>query len=246
MHKEDLKIIGFATTVCVICSLCLSLAASGLKEKREMNEKVDRLSNVLQAFGEPVRDVAGKRLMQGPDVLAYFEGDAPAIVEVLIDDEGQILEGKTRADFKEDLIADETNAPYPLYRWKKEDGSTFYCFPMSGPGLWSTVYSYMALEKDLETIKGVTFYGHKETPGLGGECSKPWFMDNFKGQTIIKDGKPVSFEVMKGKVVDKYPNGNQSAVDGMAGATITAKGIEDFINEDVKKYNRYFQTLSGS
>ena len=89
MHKEDLKIIGFATTVCVICSLCLSLAASGLKEKRLLNEKVDRLSNVLQAYGEPVRDAAGKRLMQGPEVLTFFEGDKPQIVEILIDDEGK-------------------------------------------------------------------------------------------------------------------------------------------------------------
>ena len=137
-------------------------------------------------------------------------------------------------------------APYPLYRWKKEDGSTLYCFPMSGVGLWSTIYSYMALEKDLETIKGVTFYGHKETPGLGGEASKPWFMNNFAGKTLIQDGNVVSFEVVKGKELDKYPDGNKSAVDGMAGATITGKGIQDFINEDVQKYNRYFQNVSGS
>ena len=82
-------------------------------------------------------------------------------------------------------------------------------------------------------MRGVTFFDHKETPGLGGECSKPWFQKNWVGKKIAVNAEPVMIKVVKGKAEPDDPH----AVDGMAGATITGNGIQKFVYNTYKQYN---------
>jgi len=203
--------------------------------------EMDRRVNVLKAFGVEVANEKGKRIITDDDVIATFKKH---IFEVVLDRNGQILEGVssddlTSADKKKKL-------KLPLYQWSEEDTVTRYAFPISGYGLWSTLYGYMALEKDLATVIGVTFYDHKETPGLGGECSMPWFMDQFAAKIVWADGKLLPFEVVKGGVAVKYPSGCLHCVDGISAATITSNGITTFIREDLALYDAYFKTIRGS
>ena len=88
--------------------------------------------------------------------------------------------------------------------------------------------------------RGITFYAHKETPGLGGEVEKPWFQNNFVGKRFIdENGNLVGIKVVKGKA---DPN-SQYEVDGISGATITSKGLEYFLVDDLKKYEPFFQKV---
>jgi Na+-transporting NADH:ubiquinone oxidoreductase subunit C len=246
MPKDDLKIIGFAAAVCVVCSLLLSATASALRDRQERNVELDRKLNVLKAFGLAVEDEKGKTIPE--EVVDRYFTDH--IDEVMIDKaSGQVLEGKTSADIPKDerkakTIAEKTMLP--LYTWSEDGKVAKYAFPVSGPGLWSVVYGYLALDHDLATIVGVTFYKHGETPGLGGECSEDWFQDGFKTKKVWADGDLLDFEVVKGTVEGQYPDGNDHAVDGISGATMTGNGIEAFLREDLKHYNRYFKTVRGS
>jgi Na+-transporting NADH:ubiquinone oxidoreductase subunit C len=242
MLKEELKIVGFAAVVCVVCSLALSATHISLKEKQLANAENDRKLNVLRAFGVDTAP-GGKKI--GPEEIAGYFTDHLSY-KFLDRETNEPIDGMTFEEFKVVQKADEDGAPLPLYIWKDDGEATAYGFPMSGMGLWSTVYSYVSIEKDLETIKGVTFYGHGETPGLGGECSKPWFMNNFQEKKLYADGNPTAFEVVKGKAVDKYGDKPQQlahAVDGMSGATITGNGIQKFIREYSELYDPYFDTL---
>ena len=133
--------------------------------------------------------------------------------------------------------------PLPLYVWKEGGEVKKYAFPISGKGLWSTIKGYMALEHDLATIAGVTFYEHGETPGLGAEVENDWFQNNFKGKKLLVDGKRVPFEVVKGKVKDRYPQGSDHAVDGISGATLTGNGVMKFLNAGMDRYEPYFTGL---
>jgi len=120
-----------------------------------------------------------------------------------------------------------------------------YAVPISGYGLWSTIYGVMALDADGETVVGVSFYQHGETPGLGGECSKPWFQNSFQGKKIVdRNGQFVSVGVLKGKVVDSVSvQSRDNFVDGMSGATITSLGINKFIHRDLLKYEGFSKRL---
>lgn len=248
MRKEDIQTVGFAAIICVVCSLIISAAASSLKELQLINKETDRRLNVLQAFGEQTV-VDGVKLTT-EEVAAIFEKN---IREVVVDPAtGEVLEGVPISDLATEEIywdGKEGNAPAKLaiYQWVEGGQATKVAFPVAGMGLWSTIYSFIALESDFATLAGATFYGHKETPGLGAECSVPWFMDQFTGKKLYDAaGNPLTFEVVKGAVKDKYPDGNDHAVDGMSGATMTGNGIQKFINDGSKRYNIYFNKLRKS
>jgi len=224
--KGDGFVIAYAGIVCLTCSLLLSASASILKKPQEYNKEIDRKMNVLKAFGVSIRGEDGKRI-KAPEVEHYF---TEHISEVTIDgDTGAVVDGTAAPAH-----------PLPLYVWKENGEVVKYAFPISGKGLWSTIKGYLALDKDLATIVGVTFYEHGETPGLGGECETDWFQNQFRGKKVFEDGKRVHFEVVKGKLADKYPAGNDHAVDGISGATLTGNGITRFLNGGLDKYEIYF------
>ncbi|MCA9404789.1 MAG: NADH:ubiquinone reductase (Na(+)-transporting) subunit C, partial [Candidatus Omnitrophica bacterium] len=132
---------------------------------------------------------------------------------------------------------------YPLYVYKEGQQVISYAFPIIGKGLWSTLYGYLALEPNAMTVRGITYYKHGETPGLGAEIEKDWFQNNFKGKSIwdMKDQELWPVSVLKGKVADQIndPNKAKHYVDGISGATMTSKGVTEMIDREVRKYEPF-------
>lgn len=239
--KGDGFVILFAAIICVVCSLLLSAAASTLKSRQDFNVELDRKMNVLKAFGVAIRDEHGKAI-PASEVERYFTRN---IEEIVLDGEtGQPIPGLSSSALDKKELAQRKKLP--LYLWKEDGQVLKYAFPISGKGLWSTIYGYLALDKDLATIIGVTFYRHGETPGLGGECEKDWFQANFRGKRVFANGERQHFEVVKGGVASRYPSGNDHAVDGISGATLTGNGITKFVNRDLDLYEKYFRLQRGS
>jgi Na+-transporting NADH:ubiquinone oxidoreductase subunit C len=171
----------------------------------------------------------------------YFKN---IISEVVLDgSSGQPIDGLTSGQVRPRNSPSARSCPCTCGR--KTGKRQKYAFPVSGKGLWSTIYGYLALEKDLSHGQGRDLLPPRRTPGLGGECEKTWFQDNFKGKQVIVDGQP-KFEVVKGKVADRFPQGNDHAVDGISGATLTGNGITKFVRRDLELYEKYFKLLRGS
>ncbi len=146
--------------------------------------------------------------------------------------------------FDEHISEEKTEDGLPIYIWKESDKATKYAFPVSGKGLWSTIYGYLSLDADLRTVAGISFYKHGETPGLGAEIEKDWFLDQFKGKELYgEDGSPLPFAVVKGDADKLPPEQRKSAVDGISGATLTGKGVQIFLRRDIAQYANYFNNL---
>jgi Na+-transporting NADH:ubiquinone oxidoreductase subunit C len=99
--------------------------------------------------------------------------------------------------------------------------------PVEGLGLWGTLYGFIALEGDLRTIRGLTFYEHKETPGLGGEVDNPRWKARWTGRLAFDDDLAPAIAVVKGlagAVAD-----DPHAVDGLSGATLTSRGVTNLL-----------------
>lgn len=222
---------AFALVICLVCSLSLALVAKGLQSKQELNEALDVKKNILKAVS--LTTPLGVEASAEDIVKTYEE----KIQEIVIDGKGGVVEGKLPIDIKEgeDL--------YPIYIYSENKVPVAYAFPIIGKGLWSTLYGYFALETDAKTVRGITFYKHGETPGLGAEIEKDWFQNNFKGKSIWNIGKndlqPI--EVIKGKVSDKYTgDAGQYYVDGISGATMTAKGVTEMLDKWLHMYEPFF------
>ena len=99
--------------------------------------------------------------------------------------------------------------------------------PIRGYGLWGTLFGYIAIDKDLNTIRGLEFYEHKETPGLGAEVDNPKWKALWNGKKIYKDGE-IEIAVIKGKV-DPSNTMADYQVDGLSGATLTSRGVTNML-----------------
>ena len=240
MHKGDTYTILFATVICVACSILLSATSASLKKKQDLQVELDRKINVLKALG--VQVVNGGVKIADSDITKLFQEH---ITEIVLDPQtGQVIPNLTSGQLSKDDI--EKKRKLPLYLWKDGGEVTKYALPISGKGLWSTIYGYLALDKDLSTIVGVTFYRHGETPGLGADVAADWFQDQFKGKKVFKDGKLQKIEVTKGAAKNRYPSGSDHAVDGIAGATLTGNGVNHFLNGDLEMYEKYFRGIRKS
>lgn len=235
--SENTYAFVFALIVCVVCSFSLAAVSEGLRDKKEQNIALDIKKNILKAVG--LRDPLQPKAKPATIEKIYQE----KIEEMVVDAEGNILEDKRPPEIS------EGEEIYPLYVYKESGEVVSYCFPIEGKGLWSTLYGYFALEPDAVTVRGITFYKHGETPGLGAEIDKDWFQNNFKGKKIwdVNANELVPTKVLKGKVADIIPDAQQAQfyVDGISGATMTSKGVTTLIDIWLNTYEPFFAKIRG-
>ncbi len=225
--------LGFATAICVACSLIVSSAATLLRDRQQKNIEIDIQKNILRSVGflaEPGAKVTAD------EVQALY---SERIKSVVIDTSGQVVAGKTPKDIGKAYLDPKAEASeFPLYIRMDEGSPTAYAFPVTGKGLWSTLYGYMALDPDAITVRGLTFYQHAETPGLGAEIEKSWFLNNFKGKKVLDaKGEFTSITVLKGKVKDYSPEMAPHSVDGISGASLTTKGVTRLLRAGLLRYD---------
>jgi Na+-transporting NADH:ubiquinone oxidoreductase subunit C len=223
----------FTTLLCLVFSLLVSGVSVGLRERQDENRRLDRIKNVLVVAGL-MR--AGERLPRA-EIERRFEARLePRVVELA---SGRYADDVDPMSFdpREAAADPERSRPAPENRAKVrrlphhslvfllvEDGSVDgIILPVEGYGLWSTMYGYLALEADARTIRGITFYQHAETAGLGGEVDNPRWKALWPGRLAFDEEGLPAIRVAKGSVGP--PTSDPYAVDGLSGATLTANGV---------------------
>jgi len=228
------KTVVVATALCLVCSILVSAAAVLLRPQQEYNKALDKRRNILEIAGlmapgksvdelfkqieTRVVDLQSGEYVDGGDAAAYDQRKAakdPAQSTALAP-EHDIASIKRRAD----------RASVYLVR-EGEDIKT-YILPVHGYGLWSTLYGFLALEADGRTVAGFGFYEHAETPGLGGEVDNPSWRGLWPGKRVFDEAGDLVISIVKGSVGPDTPNA-QHKVDGLAGATLTSRGVENLL-----------------
>lgn len=239
LNKESKAyMIFFAAAVCIVCSMLLTFVTAALSDKKDQNRAFDRKKNIIKVFGH------AQAMEEAGDFESINKFYNEHVRELAVSLNGVVEQG-LKAD--DDIARGVNEDSFPVYVWEKEGKITSYAVPIEGKGLWSTIYGYLALEKDLNTVKGITFYEHGETPGLGGEIETPWFQNNFIGKKILdENGELAGISVVKGKAEDMFkddPDKIVHAVDGISGATMTSNGITKLIYVSLAKYTEYFKRI---
>jgi len=230
--RSNLYTLGFTSIITIILGFFLALAADGLSDLQETNVENDMKKNILISLGfKP----GGETPWTSDEIQKLFKENIEAVV---LDASGQ----RTEKDAKE--IDTEKDVEFlPIYLKKIGDNVEGYAIPIAGKGLWSTLFGYFAIEPDGRTVKGITFYKHGETPGLGAEVDKAWFQQNFIGKRFVDENDQlIGIHVIKGKVESDDQEAYHK-VDGISGATITGKGLEFFLKDDLGKYEPFFKQV---
>lgn len=235
----------FAVIMVIVVGSLLAGVAQGLKSKITLNERFEKMQNILYTMGVNDNEGTGDIAFISTDkVEATF---AKNITKQLVIQGGKVTEDPEA--YLIDIKKEETKAKDPNYQRRlplfvgEKDGETLYVLPMRGKGLWDAIWGFVALDKDF-VVQGVFFDHAGETPGLGGEIKQRYFMDDFTGENIMDGNAFKGITVAKGNNDPINENKTDNKVDAIAGATITGDGITAMIRKDIRLYLPYLKSLN--
>lgn len=237
--ESTVRTLIVALLVCLVCSVFVAGAAVALRPIQVENSLLDKQRNILAIAG------LGNASMSGTEVKALFN---ERIVARLVDletgkfsDEFDAQTFDPLAAAKDPALSENLSGAEDIASInRRENYSVVYMvendeqqmetliLPVRGYGLWSTLHGFMALQGDLNTVQGFGFYQHAETPGLGGEVDNPNWRGLWPGKEIFNDEGQLAIRVIKGSVDSASPNADHQ-IDGLAGATLTANGVNNLL-----------------
>ncbi|MEZ4463518.1 MAG: Na(+)-translocating NADH-quinone reductase subunit C [bacterium] len=240
MGRDWKYIVGFATVVCLVCSVVVAGSAVGLREVQETNKVLDRQKKVLIVAGL----MAENAQVSADEVQRLFkENVRPRVVDLAT---GQYDEQTDPAGFDQQKALKDPNASHKaespeakaagiqrlpnkalVYEIISGKDIEMVILPIEGKGLWSTLYGYLAVGRDGNTIRGITFYQHGETPGLGGEVDNPKWKALWPGRKAYDAQGHAAIGVIKGQAPGAAEAPHK--VDGLSGATITSNGVTKLV-----------------
>ena len=219
-----------SVALCFVCAIIVSGAAVMLKDKQQLNALNDKRKNILEVAGlddasisidERFKQVEAKLVdietgayVEDIDVAEYEQRDASsnANQSIVLTKEQDLAGIKRRANVAK------------IYLVKNEQGDvTKYILPVHGYGLWSTMYGFVSLESDANTIYRLKFYDQKETAGLGGEVENPNWLAQWTGKKL-RDANG-DYQLLVSSKASSPAKVHD--VDGLAGATLTTKGVDN-------------------
>jgi len=233
-HESTKHTLIVALALCIVCSVVVSSAAVLLRPAQQANKELDKKANILRAAG---------LLDENRSVEEQFANVQTRIVDL---DTGRFTDAVDAGSYDQRKAAKDPSLSEKLsgeqdiakigrrvkyatvYLVSGPSGIEKVILPIKGYGLWSTLYGFLALESDMNTVAGLGFYEHAETPGLGGEVDNPEWKAKWIGKKVYADGE-AKLSVIKGSVDGSSPAAVYQ-VDGLSGATLTSKGVDNLIH----------------
>lgn len=230
MRQSNTYIILYAAAITIVCGGLLAFASTSLKEKQDANIALEQKQNILAS------------------VIALQEGDniediyAKKVRGFVIDYDGNLKDGLQPQQVV--IAAEYKKAPkdrlLPVYEFRNDSNQVeFAVMPVYGYGLWNNIWGFVAVQSDFNTVQGVKFQHAGETPGLGARIVTDEIADRFKGKKIFDNGTLVSVAMQKGEGNDYSDNPHK--VDGMSGATLTGKGVNNMLKDYMACYEKYLK-----
>lgn len=240
----------FIVIIAAVCSLVLATASQSLKKRQLLAQEADMKRNILSAVGIrhcPLNAAEARKVMSEKDCTDVQCCYREFIRSFTINHRGETVVKSDvppeRIDLERELDKPVAARRYPVFARIEKNRVVSYCVPVFGKGLWSSIYGFIALENDLATVAGLSFYRQGETPGLGAEIQSRWFQESFRGKNIYNaGGRLVSITVIKGKVEQGSPVAAHQ-VDGISGATLTGNGVTALLKKSLDLYRPFFDRL---
>lgn len=228
-NDSTAKILIMAVSLCLVCSVAVSMTAVVLKPRQKANAEMSRQQQILR-----VADL----WQEGIDQSVLFEQVEPRMVDM---DSGEFTAAYDAASFElpaairdpgvaQQLPAQSDTAGIgvrmrymPVYLVAREGRLETIVLPVWTKGLYSTLRGFLALKGDGNTVQGLTFYEDAETPGLGGEINNPRWQAQWEGKEIYGEDGSVAIQVTKNATDPTHD------IDALSGATLTSRGVDNML-----------------
>ena len=211
---------------CIACAIIVSVTAVSVRPEQNLNIENEKKVKILAAAGIQT-DKVDEEFLRIKTVFVDFEMGKLVTIDPAYDhikaasnpDQSTVI---PKADDIAVLKRRENIGT--IYVWVDEKNAIEkLVLPIRGYGLWGTLYGYLSLDSDLNTVRGIEYYDHKETPGLGGEVDNPNWKSDWYGKRIYNENGSVALYVTKGASSTDYE------IDGISGATLTTNGVSNMI-----------------
>lgn len=237
--ESTLRTLVVALVVCLVCSIFVAGGAVALKPVQVENRLLDKQRSILAIAGLAEDGMSAKQIKA-----LYAERISARVVDLATgkysnEQDPQVYDQLKAA--KDPQLSDAVPGNEDIASIKRRERfATVYLvenqgklekliLPVRGYGLWSTLYGFIALQGDLNTVVGFGFYQHGETPGLGGEVDNPKWKALWKGKTLFDGNGELAVEILKGGVDPQNPEATHQ-VDALAGATLTSNGVNNLLH----------------
>ena len=228
----------FAAAVCVACGIFVSASAVSLAGRQQQNAALDKMKNVLYVAGlaEPGESLSAAEAERRfgrvrPIPVELATGEVTGAIDPVTYNQSEAASNPAMSRPAPPNSAAVQRLPnyIVVYEVLNEQGEAeMLVLPIEGYGLWSTLYGFLALDNDLETIRGISYYQHGETAGLGGEVDNPGWKARWPGRRAFNEDGDVAIRVVKGPA--GRPEEDPYHVDGLSGATLTSNGVTNMLH----------------
>ena len=211
---------------CIACAIIVSVTAVSVRPEQNLNIENEKKVKILAAAGIKT-DKVDEEFLRIKTVFVDFETNKLITIDPAYDhikaasnpDQSTVI---PKAD--DIAVLKRRENVGTIYVWVDEKNAIEkLVLPIRGYGLWGTLYGYLSLDSDLNTVRGIEYYDHKETPGLGGEVDNPNWKSDWYGKRIYNEDGSVALYVTKGASSTDYE------IDGISGATLTTNGVSNMI-----------------
>lgn len=225
-----------AFLLCVVCSVLVCLAAIVRIDKEAYNKQLEIRKTVLAAGGYQ------QQMDDGGNIDELFASNVELKLVDLSTGEYTTAVDAATYDQKEAANDPELSEKIPAdldvagigsrakYAAVYLDKSGVVVLPIRGAGMWGPIYGYISVEPDGTTIKGLTFYQHAETPGLGAEIDNPNWKKQWPGKMLFNNSGRLALKVVKKGSYKASAADAVNTVDGLAGATVTGDKVHNIIS----------------
>ena len=237
MQQSNTYIIVFSVVLTVILGGLLSGVSQVLGPTQKIAIDLDTKKQILGAIPSEKAKIAE---LEGEEIIARY---AEVIESYVADAQGNLIDGVVAEDvnIEKNYTMSAEERQYPVFKYNNPDsGDEAYILPTFGAGLWDAIWGFVAISPDFTQIKGISMAHRGETPGLGARITDAEIQGRYVGKNILNDqGQLVSVTMIKGE--GNPPSKlSPNSVDGMAGATLTAVGVNNMLEAYLGYYKNYF------
>ena len=222
--NSNTYIIIYSVVMVVVVAVLLSVAALGLKPRQEANMLNEKKTQIVKALGED------------PATVAY---DSVITKAVILDASGAVVSEDVNEVF---AALNDLNGSFAAQRYPIFVATSGVVVPLYGAGLWGPIWGYIALDADMNTVKGIVLDHSGETPGLGAEITTPKHQAMYPGKTIYEGDAIVGVTLKKGGADKSNPH----EVDAITGGTKTSDGVTAMISDCLNYYKPYFDAARAA